>query len=167
LTDLGKTSWSAGEAGLRWAQADDVENLVRLINAAFVVERFFLERDRINPEKVRMLMVTGKFLLAEDAAGLAGCVYIELRGARSYLGLLSVDPERQRSGVGRRLMAAAEDHCRSAGSRAMDLRVVNLRAELPPFYRRLGYAETGTAPFAADAQPSRPCHFIEMSKRLV
>jgi hypothetical protein len=46
----------------------------------------------------------------------------------------------------------------------MDLRIVNLRADLPPFYRRLGYVETGTEPFAADAKPSQPCHFIKMSK---
>jgi hypothetical protein len=80
LRDQENASLIPGEAGLRWAQSGDVENIVRLINAAFVVERFFLERDRVNAEKVRMMMVTGKFLLAEDAAGLVGCVYVELRG---------------------------------------------------------------------------------------
>ena len=37
-------------------------------------------------------------------------------------------------------------HCRNAGCREMELEVVNLRTELPPFYRRFGYAETVTRP---------------------
>jgi len=41
-----------------------------------------------------------------------------------------------------------------------------LRAELPAFYRRLGYVETRTEPFKADAEPKMPCHFIVMSKPL-
>jgi hypothetical protein len=64
-------------------------------------------------------------------------------------------------------MDAAEEYFRSAGCQAVDLQIVNLRAELPAFYRKLGYIETGTSPFAADAEPSRPCHFIKMSKQLV
>ena len=48
----------------------------------------------------------------------------------------------------------------------MDLQIVNLRTELPPFYRRLGYAESGEMPFAAEAKPKLPCHFIRMSKPL-
>ena len=34
-----------------------------------------------------------------DEGGLAGCVYLELRGERAYLGLLSVDPARQKADV--------------------------------------------------------------------
>ena len=64
------------------------------------------------------------------------------------------------------MVEEAEDYARAAGCEFMDLRIVNLRAELPPFYRRLGYVETGTEPFAADAEPSQPCHFINMSKPL-
>jgi len=43
-------------------------------------------------------------------------------------------------------MNAAEDLCGKAGCRFMDLQVINLRQELPSFYRNRGYAETGTAP---------------------
>jgi hypothetical protein len=49
----------------------------------------------------------------------------------------------------------------------MDLRIVNLREELPPFYRRLGYVETGTAPFPEEIKSKLPCHFVLMSKPLV
>src|SRR5258708_7214754 len=95
---------------------------------------------RVAPQGVREYMKSGTFLLAEDAAGLAGCVYIEMHGERSYLGLLSVEPKRQGCGLGRKLMAEAENFARDAGCRAMDLRAISPRAEqLLPFYLRLGY----------------------------
>jgi predicted N-acetyltransferase YhbS len=144
----------------------DVEAIARLINAAFVVERVVIDGDRTNPENVRGLLNAGTFLLAEDATGLVGCVYVELRGEHSYLGLLSVDPQRQGSGLGRQLVGAAEQFSRRAGCRAIDLRIVSARAELLPFYRRLGYAENGAAPFPADVQTKVPAHFIRMTKPL-
>ena len=156
-----------GDARIRAAVSEDVDAIARLINTAFVVERIAFDGDRTNPRNVRALMNTGKFLLAEDSAGLAGCVYVELRGDRSYLGLLAVNPPRQGTGLGRQLVAAAEECSRTAGSRAVDLRIISPRAELVPFYRRLGYAETGTAPFSSDVQPKLPCHYILMSKPLV
>jgi GNAT superfamily N-acetyltransferase len=143
-----------------------VESLARLINAAFRVEQPFIEGDRINPDGVRAYMEKGKFLLAEDSAGLAGCVYVELRGDRGYLGLLGVDPPRQGTGLGRKLMDAAENYFREASCRAIDLRIVSARTPLPAFYRHLGYIETGTAPFPPGAPAKVPCHFILMSKSL-
>ena len=50
----------------------------------------------------------------------------------------------------------------------MDITVLSLRPELPPYYRKLGYVETGTEEF----HPSRPlkagveCHCIRMTKVL-
>jgi GNAT superfamily N-acetyltransferase len=143
-----------------------VEPLARLINAAFRVEQPFIEGDRINSDGVRSYMERGKFLLAEDPSGLVGCVYVELRGDRGYLGLLGVDPPRQGTGLGRKLMNAAENYFREAGCRAIDLRIVSARTPLPAFYRHLGYVETGTAPFPPDAPAKVPCHFILMSKSL-
>jgi predicted N-acetyltransferase YhbS len=150
----------------RHAQASDVEAVVQLINAAFQVERFFKVRDRANPGMIRSLMKKGKFLLAEDGPSLAACVYIEVRGERGYLGLLSVDPARQRLGLGRQLVGAAEDFFRGAGCRFSDLQIVNLRQDLPAYYRNLGYVETGTMPFPADEPVKLPAHFIVMSKLL-
>jgi GNAT superfamily N-acetyltransferase len=78
-----------------------------------------------------------------------------------------VHPARHGKGLGRSLIVAAEERFRQAGCRAVDIQVVDLRIELAPFYRRLGYVETGTAPFPAEGRATRPCHFIRMSKRLV
>ena len=63
-------------------------------------------------------------------------------------------------------MTTAEDHCRAAGARGVDIQIVNLRKELPDYYNRLRYVETGTAPFPAHVKISQPCHFIKLSKEL-
>ena len=151
---------------IRPALPADAESLVRLINAAFRVEQPFIEGDRIDVEGVRSYMARGKFLVAEDSTGLAACVYVELRGDRGYLGLLGVDPPRQGTGLGRKMMDAAESYFREAGCIAVDLRVISARAPLPAFYRHLGYLETGTAPFAPGVPTKVPCHYILMSKTI-
>jgi GNAT superfamily N-acetyltransferase len=150
----------------RLASSADTEALARLINSAFRVEQPYIEGDRTSPDGVRTYMEKGRFLLAENAAGLAGCVYVEPRANRGYLGLLGVDPAQQGTGLGRKLMDAAEDFLREAGCLAVDLRVISARTPLPAFYRHLGYIETGTAPFAPDVPVKVPCHYILMSKTL-
>ena len=152
---------------LRVADMQDAEAIVTVINAAFRnAESFLIDQDRIDAETVRDLLQKGSFLIADDLGVLCGCVYMEPRGNRSYLGLLSVDPQRKKSGLGSRLMQAAEDHCAKAGSRFMDLRIVNVRKELPSFYRRRGYVDAGTEPFPPGLNPKLPCHFVKMSKPL-
>lgn len=158
---------SAGSLRLRAATLDDGEAIAALINTAFRVEAFFIDGDRIDAREVRELLEKGSFLLAEEKSGRpVGCVYLEVKAPRGYFGLLSVDPKVQGGGVGRRLIAASEDHCRAAGCSSIGIRVVNLREELPPFYRRLGYEETGTEPFPEGKETKLPCHFLLMSKSL-
>ena len=165
MTEISNFS-SAAAARLRMAEPADADALARLINAAFRVEQPFIEGDRIDSDGVRVYMEKGKFLLAKDSAGLAACVYVELHADRGYLGLLGVDPPRQGTGLGRKLMNAAENYFREAGCCAVDLRVISARTPLPSFYRHLGYVETGTAPFAPDIPLKVPCHYICMSKSL-
>ncbi len=151
---------------MRAAEPADASAIARLVNAAFRPERFFTDADRTDPEKVGVLLQKGKFLLLVEDGVLAGCVYVELRGERGYFGLLAVDPQRQRSGIGVRLIAAAEQRCRSAGCRFMDLTFVNVRQELPAYYRQFGYVENGTLPFPADQVTTIPVHLVQMSKPL-
>ncbi len=151
---------------IRAAQVSEAEAIVAVINAAFRIEEFFVEGDRIRLPQVLDLFRKGEFLVADGDGALAGCVYLEQRGDRAYLGLLSIDPARQRSGLGSRLVAVGEDWARKRNCGVMDLRIVNLREELPAFYRRLGYVETGTDPFPADTPTKLACHFVNMSKAL-
>jgi N-acetylglutamate synthase-like GNAT family acetyltransferase len=152
----------------RFAEESDLRALETLINGAFEVERFFKLEPRLDAEHTRQYFRDGRFLLAEDHAGLAGCVFVELHDKCAYLGLLSVDPSRQKTGLGRRLVAAAEEFAREMGAHRMELTVVNLRTELPPYYRKLGYAEIGEEPIPAEwaRRINRPSHFIRMAKSL-
>jgi N-acetylglutamate synthase-like GNAT family acetyltransferase len=152
---------------VREAVPQDIDAIMDVINAAFrKAESFFIERDRVNIEYMQPLLQKGKFLVADDEVRIVGCVYLELRGDRAYLGLLSVDPQSQGSGLGSTLMNAAENFCRNAGCRFMDLRIVNLRTENEAFYKRRGYVEIGTEPFPAELTTKVPCHFVNMSKPL-
>lgn len=150
----------------RVATASDVPTLTSLINAAYVVERFFKAGDRIDEPGVAAMQAKGAFLILERAGAPIGSVYVEPRGPRGYLGLLAVDPAKQGAGAGRALMDAAEEYLREHGATVCDLCVVNLREELPGFYRRFGYVECGTEPFSDPERATRPCHFILMSKPL-
>ena len=152
---------------VRLAQESDAEAITAVINAAFrPAEEFFVAGDRIGSEEVQDLLRKGAFLLLEGNERVAGCVYVEPQGERSYLGLLSVDPAQQQAGLGSRLMSAGEDYCRERGCRFMDIKVVNLRRELFAFYRKRGYVEIGSSSFPSDVETKQPCHFVEMSRRL-
>ncbi len=159
---------------MRLASPADAPAITTIINDAFRrAESFFVAGDRIGVEEVLKLVQTGQFLLAETAGVVVGCVYVEPRSNseadfphRAYLGLLAVDPAHQQSGLGSILMDAGEDYCRALGCQFMDIRVVNLRTELPDYYHRRGYVETGASPFPMDIETKAPCHFIEMTKEL-
>jgi len=165
---------------VRRAVESDAPALVAMINRAFEVERFFIGGDRIDLGEVRKRLGRGEFLIAHGVdptnaahgghgshgSDNAGCVYLEPRGERCYLGLLSVNPDLQGTGLGRGLMQAAEQRARELRCDFMDILVVNLREELPPFYRRLGYVDAGTSDFTPSVQTLLPCHFLKMSKRL-
>jgi N-acetylglutamate synthase-like GNAT family acetyltransferase len=151
---------------IRTAEVKDAKAIVRLVNVAFRSESRFINGPRTDVEKVEANMKTGDFLVIDDGHALVGCVYVEKRAERGYFGQLAIHPGRQHSGLATRLITEAEDRCRRAGCRFMDLTIVNLRTELPGFYHRLGYAENGTEPFPAPSRAKMPCHLIRMTKPL-
>lgn len=152
---------------IRAASAQDAPGLARLINVAFSVEAFFKIGDRTSAGEVLDMMGTGEFLVIEDPSGvMAGCVYLTVSGGRAYFGMLSIEPSQQGQGRGRRLIDEVESRSRERGCLYMDIHIVNLREELPEFYRRLGYVESGTLPFSHTERSTKPCYFIVMTKAL-
>jgi GNAT superfamily N-acetyltransferase len=157
---------------IRLATDADIEAIRRLVNQAFEVERFLKKGggDRLQGDgELESLWQRGTFLVKEEDGVPVGCVYVEQRGDRAYLGLLSIAPTRQGAGLGKQLNAAAENFAREQGCRWMDLRVVSPRADLLlPVYRRLGYVETGTEeyPEVLVEKMTIPGHFILMAKQL-
>ncbi len=153
---------------IRPATREDMPAMIPIINAAFAVEEF-IDGTRTDNERLSAMFDTGEFLVAEEHGRLFASVYTEVReDQRGYFGMLSVDPRQQGKGLGRMMVEAAEEHCKKNGCDVMDINVVNLRTELPPFYRKLGYVEVGIEEF----RPSRPlkqgyeAHVIVMSKAL-
>jgi ribosomal protein S18 acetylase RimI-like enzyme len=153
---------------VRIADPSDLDRLIPMINAAFAVETFF-DGARTDDVRLSATMKKGAILVAEDRDGdLIAAVYTESRGTRGYLGMLAVDPARQGRGLGRLMMEAGEEHFRRMGCEAVDITVLNLRTELPPLYRKLGYVESGTEEFhpSTPLKPGVECHCIVMSKKL-
>jgi GNAT superfamily N-acetyltransferase len=149
---------------LRTAGTADVPRIVSLLNVAFAMERDFVERDRTSAAEIAHYLDSGAFFVVDGAdRALASCMYLEARGDRMYLGMLAVNPAEQGRGLGRQMMAAAERHAASLGCGAIDIRIVDRRTELPPFYRSLGFVENGTEPFE-DPLLTKPAHFIRMMK---
>ena len=150
----------------RTATPDDASTIVALVNAAFAVEKAFVDGDRTSLEEIQQHFQKGVFLVADGPEGSpVACAYVEQRGYRAYMGMLSVDPARQGAGLGRQMMTAIQEYCRGRRVRSMDIRILSLRPELPPFYRKLGFVEEGTAPYE-NPKCTQPAHFILMSKNL-
>ena len=107
---------------------------------------------------------------------LAGCVWLEpAPGHREptwYLGMLTVRPDLQAGGAGRRLLEAAEAQARALGARRIRMTVVNVRDGLIAWYERRGYTRTGEVlPFPYDdlrfGAPTRPdLSFVVLERAL-
>ncbi|HKP70783.1 MAG TPA: GNAT family N-acetyltransferase [Pyrinomonadaceae bacterium] len=151
----------------RSADRTDAEALVVLINRAFDVELQFFTTQRIDLPVTLEHFGKGRFLLAEDGKTIAGCNYVELRGDAGYFGLLSIDPNYQGRGLGRKLIEQAEQFCRDAGCSRMQIRVLNHRTELPPFYEKLGYHIARMEEVENVPSARMPYHFIVMEKNLI
>ena len=153
---------------IRTATEADFPTILSLVNTAFQVERFFKNQDRLSTADLESYFRTGVFLISEDAVQITGCIYVKRSEDRAYFGLLAIDPSRQRTGLGRRLVAAAEEFARETGARFVDMKFIHLRTELPGIYAKLGYHITGTEPYPPERlhMLTQPVHFICMSKEL-
>jgi len=158
---------TAVSPSVRRAGPRDVPALTRLVNDCYAVEAFFVDGTRTNEAEIAQLASRGHFLVLDRAGGggLAGAVFIRIDGDRGYFGMLSVASDLRNLGIGRRLVGVAEAMGSALGCSVMDLQIVNLREELGPWYRSLGYSEVGTEPYE-HRDLKRPCHFIKMSKPL-
>lgn len=155
---------------VREATSEDIPELVRIINAAFRVEDFFVDGDRTNRADIakRMSDPAVRFLVVDssDSAGLTAGVQVDVHEQRGHFAMLAVDPELQGRGLSRVLMNAIEEYCRAAGCDDLEIEVVNLREELPAFYLAMGFVYVDTAPFPDTSKLRREAHMVRMTKRL-
>ena len=114
-----------------------------------------LDGPRIPPDALEAILAdpSQHVLVAEVDGVTTGCVRItDEGGGTACLGLLSVDPERQAQGLGRRLVQAAEaEAVRAFGATWIEMNVIRQRTELVAWYERRGYCRTGAEqPFPHD-----------------
>jgi ribosomal protein S18 acetylase RimI-like enzyme len=154
----------------RYATSKDIPELVRVINLAYRVEDFFIDGDRTDAGDVKARMEAPRscFIVvdSEESDVLAGAVFVDIHDRRGHFAVLSVDPAFQGMGLARLLIDAVEDHCRNAGCEWLDIEVVNLRDELPAFYKKFGFNLSGTADFPDTEKLTRDAHLLLMSKPL-
>ena len=75
---------------------------------------------------------------------IAACIYIEEKDNRAYIGTFAVNPALQNQGVGKRVLALAENYAvNELGSIKLIMVVISQREELISFYERRGYKRTG------------------------
>ena len=151
------------DLGIRRATRDDIARLQPFVHAAYrgdsarkgwTHEADLLDGQRIDTEALSAMIddPAHVVIMAEQHGQLVGCVQVNDKGnGLTYLGMLSVDPDRQGAGLGRRLIAAAEAEARSTFKASrMEMTVIVQRTELIDWYVRCGYRKTGeTRPFPA------------------
>ncbi len=105
-----------------------------------------LLRPQNDPHKdiARKLRVDPAWLLvAEDGGRVIGAVMAGYEGHRGWINYLAVEPARQRGGLGRELMTAAERLLRAAGCPKINLQVRPENQAAIAFYERLGFSVEG------------------------
>ena len=119
--------------------------------AGWTHEADLLGGQRTDLEELRLILddPTRTMLIGRIEGELAACIALQDKGeGLFYFGMLTIDPVRQGEGLGKVMLAAAEDHVRSLGAARMEAQVIRQRAELIGWYERRGYALTGeTRPF--------------------
>jgi len=110
-------------------------------------EADLLEGQRTDLDELEELLAdpARQLLVLRDGDTLAACVALTDKGdGLAYLGLLTVDPVRQAFGLGRLLLAAAEDHAAlDLAAARIEMTVIAQREELVAWYVRRGYLPTG------------------------
>ena len=158
-----------------FATTADIPELVRLINSAYrgesskkgwTTEADLLDGQRTDEEGLSTLMtkpgsVLLKYVNAEDK--ICACVNLQQQSQKLYLGMLTVSPTLQGSGIGKKLLAASQNYARQNKFETIRMTVISIRQELIEWYERHGYHRTGeTQPFpTGDPRFGIPKQFLE------
>jgi len=133
----------------------DIPALVTLVNSAYrgedgqqgwTSEGHLIAGSRTNAAGIEELLNGPDATLLKytsPTGTLLGCVYLQREAGKLYLGLLSVLPGQQGAGIGKQLLAAADDFARHHRCTCIQITVITARPELVAWYERHGYRRTG------------------------
>ncbi|MBF2708495.1 GNAT family N-acetyltransferase [Flavobacterium soyangense] len=164
------------------AAVEDVSSLNKLINSAYrgefskkgwTTEADLLEGGRTTEKELIEIIQDKKntFLKYTENDRIIGCVLLIEKKNLLYLGMLTVSPELQNSGIGKKLLEHAEIHASELGLSKIGMTVITVREELISWYKRHGYEDTGARkPFPESdvfSQTSnKPLEFMVLEKRI-
>ncbi|MFI5134129.1 MAG: GNAT family N-acetyltransferase, partial [Chitinophagales bacterium] len=107
---------------------------------------------------------------ADEVESLTGCVYLEKQDKKMYLGMLSVSPDIQAKGIGKKLLSASEEHAKNQNCSSIIMNVISVRHELISWYERHGYQKNGEKkPFPVETKfgvPTQPLEFVVLEKTI-
>ena len=128
---------------LRAAAPGDREAVQRLVEAAYggYVERIGRRPAPMDADYAS-LIAAGQVTVAEREGEVAGVLVLVPMEDHLLVENVAVDLEAQRGGLGRRLMAHAEDEARALGLAELRLYTNERMVENVAWYPRLGYRET-------------------------
>jgi len=160
----------------------DVPALNKLVNSAYrgetsrqgwATEADLLDGTRIDEAALRdIINNSGTTVLTYiENDSILGCVELRKEGTGMYLGMLSVRPDLQAKGIGKKLMFAGEDLARTQGCTKMFMTVISVRDALIDWYVRHGYRLTGERkPFNMPDErwgiPKQQLEFVVLEKNL-
>lgn len=87
------------------------------------------------------------FLVCKLEDQLVGSVMAGYDGHRGWINYLAVDPLFRRRGLGRKLLAEAEQQLRALGCSRINLQIRRENVEAIAFYERLGFSEDAVVSF--------------------
>lgn len=165
------------------AVPDDIPPITTLLNRAYrgeeskkgwTTEEHLIGGDTRSTNKLtKETMDTpgSVFLKYTEADGiLTGCVNLQQHDKKLYLGMFSVDPQRQGTGIGKEILNAAEEYCQHINCCIIYMSVISVRSELIDWYKRNGYIDTGVRkPFAEDGitgYHKMPLEFMFLEKTI-
>ena len=100
----------------------------------------------------------GAVLTAMRGDRLVGATMVGHDGHRGAIYYLATDPDARRGGIGRRLVAAAEDWCRARGVPKINLLVRKENSGVLAFYEAIGFRDTHCTSLYRTLDPDKVEH---------
>ncbi len=165
------------------ATIHDIPSLVQLINSAYrgeeskkgwTTEAFLINGEtRIDENSLLEIIIQDDadiVIYKNNDAVIEGSVYLHKKESKLYLGMFAVNPNVQSSGIGKKLLQAAEHYAREKKCTTIFMTVISVRAELIAWYERYGYINTEVkSPFPSDDRfgtATMPLEFITLEKNI-
>ncbi|WP_316805566.1 GNAT family N-acetyltransferase [Pedobacter nototheniae] len=157
------------------ATSSDISEINKLVNSAYrgdeskkgwTTEADLIDGIRIDEEMLTEYLNNDNITILKytnDTNQIIGCVYLELKTPKLYLGMFSVVPTLQGNGVGRALIEAAEGVAKQLNCHTITMTVIRTRKELISWYERRGYSFTGEIqPLNTQGRFGEPKQAIEL-----